>query len=65
MNTVAVLVIEYQPNFVPFVPFHLVNEDCQLILLFAPKSKAYKHLYSDVSMFIEIFHISLPNNETL
>ncbi|WAR21358.1 CT194-like protein [Mya arenaria] len=47
-NTVAVLVLEYQSTFLPFLPFHLQNEECQLILMFTPKSKAYKHLYSDV-----------------
>ena len=47
-NTVAVLVLEYQSTFVPFIPFHLQNEDCQLVILFTPKSKAYKHLYSQV-----------------
>ncbi|KAL4231525.1 hypothetical protein ACF0H5_009106 [Mactra antiquata] len=47
-NTVAVLVIEYHSTFVPFIPNHLRNEYGQIVLLFTPKSKAYKHLYSDV-----------------
>ncbi|XP_053407607.1 dynein axonemal assembly factor 9-like isoform X1 [Mercenaria mercenaria] len=47
-NTVAVLVIEYHSTFVPFIPFHLRNEEGQLMLMFTPKSKAYKHLYSQV-----------------
>ncbi|XP_060551102.1 dynein axonemal assembly factor 9-like, partial [Ruditapes philippinarum] len=45
-NTVAVLVIEYHSTFVPFIPFHLRNDEGQLMLMFTPKSKAYKHLYS-------------------
>ncbi|KAH3707987.1 hypothetical protein DPMN_067426, partial [Dreissena polymorpha] len=47
-NTVALLVLQYQSTFIPFLPFHLHNEDCQLILMFTPKSKAYKHLFSEV-----------------
>lgn len=47
-STVALLVLEYQSTFLPFLPFYLQNEECQLILLFTPKSKAYQHLYTDV-----------------
>ena len=64
-NTVAVLLLEYQSTYVPFLPHHLQNDDCQLILMFTPKSKAYKHLYADVgSKLINVVQsLQILNNE--